>query len=337
MRLVKLIVKAALPERVWASLRSRRDRAKLLWRLAGNFIYDYRRYARWSADRLMKSQTNLAALITMDYHRIEKALALRDPRPGFGGWFIPRLLENLCRYRGEYGSDRTARVAIDALDAYQRFNSDHGVSFESIVKLVVFPDSGRGPSMDSCAKGGTKSVSSQELRRDSIFELSRFFSSRHSVRDFSEEGVDLATIEKAVSMATFTPSVCNRQNWKVFVFTSAEDKRRVLAFQNGNRGFGEQANKVLVVTTDLQGERNQCWIDGGMFAMSLLYALHSMGVGTCCLNWSVKMETDQGMRAAAGIPDSHAVIMLIAVGHYPAHLRVAQSPRKQLGDIVVIR
>lgn len=220
------------------------------------------------------------------------------------------------RYRGEYGSDRTAR-AIDALDAYQRFNSDHVISFESIVKLVVFPDSGRGPSIDSCAKGGTTSVSSQEE-------------------------VDLATIEKAVSMASFTPSVCNRQNWKVFVFTSAEDKRRVLAFQNGNRGFGEQASKVLGVTTGLQGfvspgERNQCWIDGGMFAMSLLYALHSMGVGTCSLNWSVEMETDQGMRAAAGIPDSHAVIMLIAVGHYPAHLRVAQSPRKQLGDIVVVR
>jgi nitroreductase len=143
-------------------------------------------------------------------------------------------------------------------------------------------------------------------------------------------------------MASFTPSVCNRQNWKVFVFTSAEDKRRVLAFQNGNRGFGDQASKILLVTADLQGfvapgERNQGWIDGGMFAMSLLYLFHSLGVGTCCLNWSVKMETDQNMKAAAGIPDSHGVIMLIAVGHYPVHLRVAQSPRKPLRELVVVR
>jgi hypothetical protein len=116
----------------------------------------------------------------------------------------------------------------------------------------------------------------------------------------------------------------------------------VLAFQNGNRGFGDQVNKVIVVTTDLQafvtpGERNQCWIDGGMFSMSLIHALHSLGVATCCLNWSVEMDIDRAMRVSAGIPECEAVIMLIAIGHYPAHLRVAQSARKRLTDLLVAK
>ena len=97
---------------------------------------------------------------------------------------------------------------------------------------------------------------------------------------------------------------------------------------------------LLLVTTDLTqfvtvGERNQCWIDGGMFAASLVYALHSLGLGTCCLNCSNDMAADRSLRIAAGIPDSEAVITMIGVGHLPDRLAVAQSPRRQVQDVLV--
>jgi nitroreductase len=119
-------------------------------------------------------------------------------------------------------------------------------------------------------------------------------------------------------------------------------KLAALACQNGNRGFTEEIDKLLVVTSDLgsfvsPGERNQCWIDGGLFAMSLVYALHSLGLGTCCLNWSVEHEADRKLRQAAGIRESEAVIMMIAVGHLPEVLNVQQSPRKLVDDVLTIR
>jgi nitroreductase len=70
--------------------------------------------------------------------------------------------------------------------------------------------------------------------------------------------------------------------------------------------------------------------------MSLVYALHSLGVGTCCLNFCVEKETDAALRACAGIPDSQAVIMMIAVGPLPERFAVAQSPRKRIDEVIVV-
>ena len=173
-------------------------------------------------------------------------------------------------------------------------------------------------------------------------DLSGFFSHRFSVRHFSEEPVGRELLHSALRMAQKSPSVCNRQSGRVYVFDNDELGSSVLACQNGNRGFGHTANKILVVTSELgsflsAGERNQCWIDGGLFAMSLIYALHSLGLGVCCLNWSVEFERDEELRRVAGIRDSENVIMLLAVGHLPERFRVACSQRRPTEEVVTYR
>jgi NADH-quinone oxidoreductase subunit A len=92
----------------------------------------------------------------------------------------------------------------------------------------------------------------------------------------------------------------------------------VLARQSGNRGFGHTASHVLVISADLRAfvfahERNQCWVDGGLFSMSLVYAFHALGLGTCCLNWSVAREDDRRLRRAAGLADHENVVMMLAI------------------------
>jgi nitroreductase len=146
-------------------------------------------------------------------------------------------------------------------------------------------------------------------------------------------------IKQAVSMALTTPSVCNRQAWKARVFSDSK-KNEILAMQNGNRGFTELIDTVIIVTCDLDcftsdGERNQPWIDGGMFSMTLLLALHSVGLGTCCLNWCVGKEQDMQLRESIKLPESEVVIMIIAVGHIPEKLMVARSSRKPLEDVLI--
>ena len=108
--------------------------------------------------------------------------------------------------------------------------------------------------------------------------------------------------------------------------------------QNGNRGFAEFVNRLIMVSADLQGftsegERHQAWTDGGMFSMSLVYALHSLGVGTCCLNLCHGVKTDKAMKKAAKIPASEVLVMMIAVGHLPGKFKVAASPRKPLQEV----
>ncbi len=313
------------------------------WRLSrwvwNNFRYDFQRFMKFSSVFPDHGRARLASLITIEYHRLEKGLSLAEPRVGFGAANVQSLLAHLQQYRQQFGIDRNWVTALSVINVYWEFNAQHGKPDPQLKEQI---DRLQGLACDCDEEwrtGGTREVSRQQIHDAAKIDLTAFFSARHSVRQFSDERVEVSLIEKAVRMAQTTPSVCNRQTGRVHLFTSPEDNRTVLSFQNGNRGFGHLAAAVLVVTADLGGlvsvgERNQGWIDGGMFAMSLVYALHSLGLGTCCLNMSVEFPTDQALRKAVRIPDSESVIMMIAVGHLPAMFRVAQSTRRPLSEVV---
>ena len=328
---------------LWNPLKKWQRRVMFMPNLTSNYFYDLKRFLRWSsANEKVNTQTQLRALITMDYHRIEKGLALKEPRVGFGQDVIQRLLSDLPKYLEKYGFDETAQITLNTLFAYYHFNLEHGFKDDQLCQTLIalrdkIPSNG-----DITDRGGIIQITKQSILKEAQQDLQNFFQYRYSIRHFAPDEVDIKLIEQAVIMAQKTPSVCNRQSSKVYVFSTDEDKRKVLSYQNGNRGFGEQVSKVLVVVSDLEnftkiGERNQCWIDGGMYAMSLVYALHSLGLGTCCLNWSVENHVDKALKKATGIKDSESVIMMIAVGHLPEELKVAQSPRKKVHEVLVVK
>jgi nitroreductase len=141
----------------------------------------------------------------------------------------------------------------------------------------------------------------------------------------------------AVDLAMRSPSVCNRQTARIHVFTG-EDAQRALSFQSGNRGFGHRIPMVIIVTSDLRyftgtAERYQGWIDGGMFSMLLLLALHAQGLGAVSLNWSVNNERDRELRNAVAIPEYERVIMLIGCGFPSPDGLVPVSSRRLATDV----
>nr|WP_282569321.1 nitroreductase family protein [Aliiroseovarius sp. S1339] len=187
--------------------------------------------------------------------------------------------------------------------------------------------------------GGTIQKTRAEIQEAVAKGGEDFYFSRHSIRNFSGDDVPMEDMRKAIRMARKTPSVCNRQGPRVYCFQNAID---ALQWQPGNKGFGHLASRGLVVTSDLRaftgtGERNQCWVDGGMFAMSILYALHSLGYGACPLAWAPEAAVDKKMRRALDIPDHQGVIMMIAVGVLPEKLNVAVADRYDLEDVLIER
>lgn len=115
--------------------------------------------------------------------------------------------------------------------------------------------------------------------------------------------------------------------------------RDLAALQNGNRGFGSLAPRLLIVSGEMQSffgssERNQIFIDGGLFSMSLLFGLHAMGLGACPLNWSVSFRQDRKLRRKFRIPESEAVIMIISLGYLPETLSVPKSVRYPLSGVM---
>ncbi|NEO22730.1 MAG: hypothetical protein F6K57_26360 [Moorea sp. SIO4A5] len=189
--------------------------------------------------------------------------------------------------------------------------------------------------------GGTITVCKQEILDSINKNFETLALKRFSIRNFSEGSIDIGLILKAIKIAQKSPSVCNRQSSFVYIIESEELKTKALNYQNGNRGFGHLADKILILTSNLRAfysieERNQAFIDGGIFGMSLVYALHSLGLGTCTLNWSASKQRDIELRKAIAIRENEVVIFMIAVGLLPENFDVPCSQRKNLEDVFQI-
>lgn len=291
------------------------------------------------SNNILEREEKLKALVIADYHKIEKALALKDPRPGFGVAVVQRLVDNSNEYLSKFGYNETLQVALTCLQEYQLFNKKYK-SMDSCLDDRINKIVSTYKFNEYKYRGGTRNVSRKDILTRSKVDLTDFFASRYSIRNFSSDALNFEDLKKAVIMAQKAPSVCNRQSSKAYLFNKREHIDKVLSYQSGCASFSGSVNAVYVVTSNIEtffsvDERNQCWIDGGLFAMSLVYALHSLGIGSCCLNWCVTKNSDDLLHDVIGISKSEAVIMLIACGNYPDDFKVAMSSRKPLDEVLI--
>lgn len=298
------------------------------------FIYDFTRFYRHTSSIDITTSAQRSYRVAKVYHSLEKSLSFRDRSPQ-SGWTAARQLVELLSSRPKGACiDFHERVAMKVLNdflAASGSRSEDVATTHALIKEL-------GP-IDPITPGGILFRDLDQLSSGTLDDPEKFFLTRRSVRDFSERAVAEETIERAILLATSSPSVCNRQAWHVYVSDKRNIIDRALTFQNGNTGFGHQVRTLLVVCADLAAfhdgmERYQHWIDGGMFAMSIVLALHSLGVASCCLNWSRGPRQDVAFRKAFNVVSSHSVVMMIAVGYPNDVVKVCASPRRPLGDIL---
>lgn len=301
-----------------------------------NYLVDMFRYIRESATtKSGTSKEKTRALLIKNYHVIEKGLALPEPRLGFGSSLLHRVIHFADTYIRQFGIDEVSCHAYNAINSYVEFHKDHELNFPH---LNSFLERHRAAVESlNINEGGTRKIQAVDFIEGSKGNFEALTNARCSVRNFSSKQIDDQNILKAIDLIRRTPSVCNRPTTKIYAYSDEERKRKILALQNGNRGFGHTASHVFIVTADLRcfngsKERNQSFIDGGLTAMSLVYALQSQGIGTCFLNWSVNFPQDAKLKNAAGLPKSAVIITLIAAGHLPEELLVAQSPKVDVGN-----
>lgn len=296
--------------------------------LMAAYAYDYRRFSKLSGmANKYKDDRSRGALITKYYHMIEKGMALPEPRHGFGR----QAFHDLClMLRSAIQDDvchHEVQLAIDALAGYRDFNIDGGVENPPWIEETIAFAEARGVAITG--------YPTMERRSSTVAPNDHlsFITSRSSVRDFAHEPVPAIILERAVQAAQAAPCVCNRQASKVYFVTEPEMKRKVLACQNGNRGFGESTPVVAIITVDQAqflepSERYQGWIDGGMFAMNLLLGVHAQGYGACALNWSALPAQDRSLRRLGLYLNSENVVMLIAIGALKERYKIARSARQ---------
>lgn len=267
-------------------------------------------------------------------HTIEKGLSMRSPKKGFGQEKVKRLLERLNSYFNKYGQLDIEFLAypLATIQHYIDYTKSKGIKIDEIEyefnkllkksKLVI-------PNY-----AGVVQVSKDQVLNECNKSFESLLFSRHSIRYFSNVPVQNEIIEKALNLAQRTPSACNRQGWKTHIF-QGEKSIELIKWQGGSRGFENEIKYSILVTANLKAflyyEIHQAYIDGGLYAMNLINALHSLGLGTIPLSCGFTHHKLKQL-SNFNIPENEVPIVIIGIGNLLDNFNVAVSSRKKISE-----
>jgi len=312
-------------------------------RLARAYYYDCRHYYRYSISRGRSEKLKLISLIMIDTHIIEKGLTMPESRSGFGQERLKTLIENINKYISLYrlGDDEVFH-GISVVKEYFSFHVDMKDTIEEETyksyKLLT-----HNQKVFDYAQEVERSeqilTSAEDYFQNSGSNFFLFSSSRRSIRNYAKIAMSDKQIMNALDLSRNTPSSCNRQAVRLHLYKNREKIADILSIQGGNRGFGHLAQCLIVVTYEPamyfeSRERYAGYVDGGMYCMNLLYALHHEKVSSCILNTSHTPEKDITIRKVLNIPESEVIVGMITCGVPTPDFKVAISKRNSLSHFL---
>lgn len=313
----------------------------LLRNLVFSCLSTTRMYYAFRNDKNRKSV--LLAEIVRNVHSIEKGLCIKKPRLGFGIKKIETLLSCIDEYLVIDGKEERIELymAVSALEEYLDFHQKQCFSSDSIVSLQrklpnyrnklsfehkLFSDS------DKLKYGGSLDVVTLSVFPDlNDVKFVELLHNRHSIRNFSQEPVDLEKLKSAIKLANMCPSACNRQTTRVYIV----DKGKIGILKDwlsGIGGFVDSVNKFLIITGKMSafndGEIYQHIVNASIFTGFLTLSLTAHNIGNCVimrpLLYSRKWNSFAKLN---GIPNDENIVCMVAIGNYEKNFSVPVSYR----------
>lgn len=283
----------------------------------------------------LKGQENNYAILQTS-HRIEKGLTIQNPRKLWGWNKVDNLVELISiEMKKEHPDQFAIETGVAVLKAYADYKEKCGeeerikarnlfTGYDDVKKLV-----------ENCKPvGGTIKLSRDEIvSEDNAEAAEKLFHTRHSVRDFDSKEVSRETLNKAIQLALYSPSACNRQPTKIYVLSAK--RREELGFENIYN-----ANQYLILTGEMNAftaaEHGDWVVSTSIFAGYLVLALHSMGIGSCIKRKEMTFHNKYNsiIRKECGIPKNEKIILEIPIGYYHDEIIAAYSNRKKAEDVV---
>ncbi|NMM99129.1 nitroreductase family protein [Bifidobacterium olomucense] len=311
--------------------------------LRHDYLRQAARFSRNYSPLKPRTKAQFESRIIFLTHQIEKGLSHRDFRYGFGKKIfnsLPSMLTGLEKIDANAKNNFVYAYSISVLHEYVRRHQIIGYdlgwqkslfSSEQWNSIINVPDDPK----HACIE-----INRNDKLLNSTLPFNRLARNRHSIREFSNQKVTAEEIMDAVDLAMTTPSVCNRQPTRVHIVLNKKNISDLLRLQAGINGYPTPP-ALLVITSDLSAfmteyERNEGYVDGGLFSMNLLYALESHGLGTCPLNTMFTAKVEKLTRNILQIPDNEIFVLYIAVGHFPEITRTCQSLRFSAKQITTI-
>lgn len=287
----------------------------------------------------------LSAELVRNVHSIEKGLSLRNIRPCFGYAKIMEASElaNKLIDSDNKDYDESILMFVHALKAYLEYHDEINVidnkltiihrTYENLLEKVK-------SAFDDNMLGGCLLLSAKKYLESDFTVLKQLIYDRHSVRQFSEEPVDLNDLFAAIECASHCPSACNRQGFRVHVV--CKDKMSVFNdWFEGIGGFAEEIDKMLLITGKIStyraSEEFQYIVSSAVFAGYLTLTLQAKNIGCCFIQRPV-LHTKKWAKVSTelGISADEQIICALGIGNYLPEYKVPVSHRFHVDKIVTV-
>ena len=145
-------------------------------------------------------------------------------------------------------------------------------------------------------------------------------------------------IERALSVAAQAPTACNRQPFMFRIFDEPHLVEQVLSLPMGTAGYGQNIPAVIVLIGQQRNfmherDRHLIYIDGALAAMSFAFALESLGLASCLINWPDVEELEAKLAKLIHLEPDERPVMLIGFGYPDPEGLVAASVKKNIDGI----
>ena len=303
------------------------------------YLYDknfYNKYNMYTDSTLNKLEYETI----LHTHTLEKGMEHFDIRP-FAVEKITYII-NLIRRQSKFENFKNKFSfinGINSLRAYKNIYEEHGWTDKKEFKKVS--DFLKQYTYVEQRKAGAYILTKKELEKFYNIDYLKFIKSRHSTRNYRNKPIKLEDVKSAVEMAKYSASACNRQNIKLHFYPSGKMRENVIQYARGKSGIYLEGVNTFIVTFDVnglrpKGERNLGYFSAGLYSTNLANAFHSLGIGTCFIQFSNSVKEEEELKKLNSIPEYERIAVIIFAGYYDEKSIFAVSSRKELKELLFV-
>ncbi|WP_419194776.1 nitroreductase family protein [Novipirellula herctigrandis] len=271
---------------------------------------------------------------------MEKGLVSRPRKPVFAKEYIAETVVSFIKLQGcelHAGLDISATLqwASDVLSQYF-LATENGNDSEIALQRELFE---KVPSVNA-RNDQLKAPKKRDLTPLSfnVEDMLQLAIRRRSIRWYQDRKVCRKSIDRAVEIAGYSPSACNRQPFEFRVFDDSDLITRLSSIPLGTRGFSHQFPVFIVVIGKLRAyplarDRHVIYIDASLAAMALEFALELQGISTCSINWPDIKDLERKMAEEIGLEPDERIVMCISAGYPDPDGLVPYSQKKSIEEL----
>ncbi len=270
-------------------------------------------------------------------HRLEKGLLMKPRREIFAVDFIKETVDNFESFYDKNKCQVGSQIkwSYDVLSNYFEVTGAHNTIDTQRKRFINIVGEQDISTQFKSIPYYRHEINKPSITYEDFYKLTKY---RRSVRWFLNKKVPHELIDKAILAANQAPSACNRQPFEYRVIDDPNLLQTVVNIPMGIRGYQHNVPMLIIAVGNLDAyfderDRHVIYVDASLANMSLMFALETLGLSSCSINWPDIENLERKMENALKLKKHQRPIMCMAVGYPDPEGMVAYSEKRSLDDI----